>query len=458
MGLIDKTAQKLGFQRLSSIDTRVRQDSDGFPETGPQMAAALTLDEAADHDLVEISYGMLAEQGSEPPIIPVDRDEVPLEGMEVDEFRDFMESVDTGEMCADVRVFGNYFAVKLWYREPGNMELDRKDPLLTKVFVQKIRGRTRIVGYRFAQVRTQDRLSNFSMTEQILSDAPWNPTRNPDTDFYPYEVIHLKGRQERRQPWMGHCPLERARKMINYDDELVSFSLTKLRKKGDSSGIISPKEDDEMGPDELNAAKSSVRSQSTGENRGDYIVLPKSVELQKGNPSLPQEYKVTDQLGAPEGRVLGVFGVPRILTYISMDGATFSNVDGARLDFIEKTIKPLWRRIQKQLTEQLWREFSLDGKLMFDLSDIKILQEDLNKKHERIRQDVAAGLVGFVEGREMMNLNEPDADEKFVLPQGVQVTTFAGYGVDVVDETTNSLSPSDAIREAQLLLDGNGDD
>jgi hypothetical protein len=124
------------------------------------------------------------------------------------------------------------------------------------------------------------------------------------------------------------------------------------------------------------------------------------------------------------------FGIPLELigARLGMIHGNRSTMDAARAHFWQETCVPLYLDIGSDLTRGLHPEYEGTADefdyLEFDLSTVKALQEDEDKKHLRIRSDVAAGILSVQEARVALG-KEPDfePDALLMLARGLEPMT-----------------------------------
>lgn len=127
-----------------------------------------------------------------------------------------------------------------------------------------------------------------------------------------------------------------------------------------------------------------------------------------------------DMLGQQnEVRILGAFGIaPSLIPTIAGAGSSsYANRVSDRALFWESTMIPWFRDADTALTMGLIAEYPDLDRFEHDLSKVKALQEDEDKKHERYREDWKAGLLTWQEAREALGMaQEPDEAGHVLIP------------------------------------------
>lgn len=140
-----------------------------------------------------------------------------------------------------------------------------------------------------------------------------------------------------------------------------------------------------------------------------------------GLPLGPDGLALGDLNDINETRIMGVYGVlPSLIP--SMAGSKSGNLAGGNREsdrqlFWESTMIPLFTDLDSSLTMGLADEFPDLDRLEHDLSKVKALQEDEDKKNDRYIKRWQSGLITWPEAR--MHLGEPekpDAPGMLVLP------------------------------------------
>ncbi len=121
-----------------------------------------------------------------------------------------------------------------------------------------------------------------------------------------------------------------------------------------------------------------------------------------------------------EVRILGAFGgIPPSLipTIVGQGSSSYANRVSDRQLYWEQTMIPWFRDMDTTLTMHLIDEYPDLDRFEHDLSKIKALQEDEDKKHERYREDWKAGLLTWAEARQEIGYpEEPDTPGHVLIP------------------------------------------
>jgi HK97 family phage portal protein len=118
--------------------------------------------------------------------------------------------------------------------------------------------------------------------------------------------------------------------------------------------------------------------------------------------------------GLTEARICSAFGVPPILVgaRVGLERSTYANYAEARRSFYSETLKPLWAALESALTHWLLRTEGESGlSVRFDLSHVAELQEDVNSRATRAREDWKAGLITRNEARVASGWQQADGGD-----------------------------------------------
>lgn len=241
----------------------------------------------------------------------------------------------------------------------------------------------------------------------------------------PSDVVHFRFGIDPANTMKGLSPLASLLREIFTDDEAANFTASLLRNLGVPGVVIAPKDaDQEIPEEEAETIKAKWRQRFGGDNRGEPLVLGGPVQVQPLSFS-PGEMDLKALRRIPEERVSAVLGVPAIVAGLGagLDRSTFANYAEAREAAYESLIIPMQRLLAAELQTQLLPEFETDYKRFrvgFDLSDVRVLQEDVNRAAERWAVLVRNGIATRGEARAAFGLPVDDAvDDVYLVPVNV---------------------------------------
>jgi len=209
------------------------------------------------------------------------------------------------------------------------------------------------------------------------------------------DVVHLRYGIDPDNPRKGLSPLAAVVREIYTDDEGANFSASLLRHVGVPGVIITP--DDEGNPiqrEEADQMKQEFATKFTADRRGEPMILSNKTKVQVLSFS-PEQMSLRDMRQVPEERITAVFGVPAIVVGLGagLARSTFANFAESREAAYEGCIIPTQRLFSEDLRVQLLADFAdiKQHDIDFDLSKVRVLQEDQNKMVDRLTRSLLAG-------------------------------------------------------------------
>lgn len=241
------------------------------------------------------------------------------------------------------------------------------------------------------------------------------------------EIVHIRHGLDPSNPRKGMSRLKGQLREIMTDEEAARFSAALVQNMGVPGLIISPKTDADRDLDEpaANLIKAKLDQGVGGSNRGRTVVLSGATDLHEFGFS-PEQMDMSSLRGVPEERLSAAIGVPAAVlglgTGLSQTkvGATMKEL---REMAAEQGLVPLWRRFGKAIHRQLMWEYqtpSSQFRFGFDTSDVRVLQEDKQKKHERTDKDVQAGILDVASAQGVLGY-EVDETQRVYLRSGLLV-------------------------------------
>ena len=261
-------------------------------------------------------------------------------------------------------------------------------------------------------------------------------SRGPDEfiSYYQYmgrqwaveDVVHFRFGLDPQDPKVGMSPLKAAGVEVYTDTMAADWTATLLR-NGGAPGIVLTPEKGVQGikPAELSRMKEYLEEQYTGGNRGKPLVAPKAMKVQSFGFN-PQQMDMKSIRRVTEERVTGLVGIPAVVVGLGagLEHSTFKNVEEARNMAYENCMIPTqWIMVDGLRNQLLLADFETDGlmEILFDLSKIRVLQEDQNKMAERVTELYKNGII--TRRMALNDLGKPtdDSDDVRLVPLNMQL-------------------------------------
>jgi HK97 family phage portal protein len=249
----------------------------------------------------------------------------------------------------------------------------------------------------------------------------------------PFEdIVHLRYGFDPKNMREGYSPVKALYRELFIDDESANYTASMVRNVGVPPVILAPKWDkDGNGPKMDQAAAEEVKSKfhalTTGDNRGSVMVMRGATEVTTLGFN-PEQMNLRELRKVTEERVTSMYGIPAVVVGLGagLDRSTFANFAEAREAAYESNIIPTQRLFIGELRTQLLPDFGDVETLAidFDLSQVRVLQEDQNALHARALADLNGGGITLNEFREVVGLEPLDGEVGDVLyiPSGVTPT------------------------------------
>ncbi len=226
------------------------------------------------------------------------------------------------------------------------------------------------------------------------------------------DIIHFRDGIDPDNPRLGLSGLKSVTKELLTDSECSTYSHAILKNFGIAGITIAPKGDGVIEEDQADLISSLLRQRTTGEQRGAPLVLSQAVDITTSGLS-PEQLALDKIRKVPEQRICAVLGVPPLILGLDSDGKTYSNMAEARESVYESWIVPMYRNVSETLNNQFLPEFTTSGmeRIIYDISAVRVLQEDSNKFTDRIVKQWTSGLIKrSIAKQELGYQTEPDDD------------------------------------------------
>ena len=233
------------------------------------------------------------------------------------------------------------------------------------------------------------------------------------------DVVHFRDGLDPDNPRLGLSPLAAAMREIFTDQEAAAFTANLLRNMAVPGIVISPASPDATiaDPDDV---KLRFMAKFGGDHRGEPLVLNGAVKVDKLSFT-PQELNMREIRFIPEERISALLGLPPGVAGLGAGLArnTFSNYAEAREAAYENNIIPTQRLLAAELDTQLLPDLGNPAteRVGFDLSQVRVLQDDQDKLYSRMAIGYNAGFLKRSEARQATGWPvEPGDDEYKTTP------------------------------------------
>ena len=257
----------------------------------------------------------------------------------------------------------------------------------------------------------------------------------------------------------GLAPLKAQAREIFSDDVAANWVGSLLRNQGVPGVIISPDEDDVTGEDDdVETVKSWFRGRFGGDHRGEPLVLDTRIKVTEFGFD-PQRMDLSQLRAMSESRISAAMGIPAAVVgfLAGMEqtkvGATMSEL---REMAFESCIIPMQHDICEALEYQVFRELDMNPNLavVYDNSDVRVLQEDHNKLVERIDRRVQGGWMSVADAKRAVG-DEPSAGDDVYLRalNRVEVPVGSVRSIPDMDEDDKRIMFGDGNHPNRLVED-----
>ena len=256
--------------------------------------------------------------------------------------------------------------------------------------------------------------------EDYVSWYEYNPGSTTGSVKIPVEdVVHFRNGLDPHNTRKGYSWAKVLLREIYTDEEASRFVAAMLRNMGIVGLVISPKErDDSLSEDEANAMKVLVKQRTTGDQRGDPIVSETPIDvLEMGKTADKID---TSRLAAiPESRISALSGIPAaVLGFLSgmQQTAVGATLDSLRELAYESALIPTQRIMAADMWLQLLDDFVDDiesWEVGYDYTNVRVLQEDMDKKWARVTAAVQGTVIKISEGRKELGFQSTPDEEVY---------------------------------------------
>lgn len=227
------------------------------------------------------------------------------------------------------------------------------------------------------------------------------------------DIIHIRDGVNPDNPRLGFSGLASVMREILTDNECSIYSYAILKNFGVTGFTVSPKGDSIIDEDNAAIIKAKLQQQFTGERRGEPLVLSQSVDITTNGHS-PEQMALDKMRSIPEQRITAVLGIPAMVLGLASgnEQRTYANMAEARESVYESWIIPTYRNVAETLNNHYLSEFgsTANERIIYDISEIRVLQEDANKYSDRVLRQWQAGAITRAEVRQALGMQANPED------------------------------------------------
>lgn len=236
------------------------------------------------------------------------------------------------------------------------------------------------------------------------------------------DVMHFKTRNP-LDDYYGMPPMMAISGRIDIDRYMAGFLKTFFEQGGTGPGsILTVKA--KVSEENKEKIRERFRRQFGGSSGWHEMMILDGTEssyqqlgLNRGlRDALPKEL---DQMS--EARIAMVFGIPGSILglLIGYESSSYANKRQDWQVLWDVTMTPLLSDLDDVLNLSLIPEFGGIDEVLFDLSDIKALQEDVDKIHDRARKNLQVGGWSLEEFRDVTGMDPHPTEGLFFIPANV---------------------------------------
>lgn len=277
---------------------------------------------------------------------------------------------------------------------------------------------------------------------EFLSHYQYSQPGKPPVLIKKADMVHIKHGVNVNNPREGVCVWEPVLTEVYGDNAVARFSATIMKNMGMVQYLLSPKDKDiTVNPEQARHIKEQWILNTTGENANKPMVNPVGLEATKMSFS-PSELDLKELRKEPQTRVAGVAGVPAILVQYLVGlehGHYGAAYEQARQQGYESVIIPIQNHISEDLTWQVLPELddTKGAKLGFDISKVRVLQEDRDALYKRESDALRSGGITV---------------DQFLTSIGKDALGSPLGDIRFVPSTSTPMSPETLIEKANTIV------
>lgn len=247
----------------------------------------------------------------------------------------------------------------------------------------------------------------------------------------PRDVVHTRYGLNPKDIRRGFAPLSAAIREVYTDEEAANFAAAILTNQGMPGVIIMPDSERAIPPKDVDDVKDYFKHKATGDFRGEPFVMGMRTKVEQFGWE-PNKIDLSAIRNVSEERVCALLGIPAAVVGFGTGleqtkvGATMGEM--RKLGY-ENAVIPMQQLFAEEWNHALLPEFSApDGaRLRFDLSNVRVMQEDEDKKIARLSRAVNTGWLPVSVAQELAGFPVDETQHVYlrrqVMPEPAAVQT-----------------------------------
>jgi HK97 family phage portal protein len=273
-------------------------------------------------------------------------------------------------------------------------------------------------------------------------------------EISPDQVVHFRYGLDPTNDRKGVSQLRSLIREVFTDQEAAAFTASILRNHGVPGIVVSPDAPgSSISPKEASETKRDLIQNFTGAKRGEPIVVTGATKVQQFGFS-PEQLVLTSLRRVPEERVSAVTGVPAIVVGFGagLERSTFTNFGEAKQSAYEANLIPTQRIMAEKIRFDLLPMFGEDPfawRFGFDLTKVRVFQEDMNRLFARWDQAVRGGWAMVSEAKRACGVPvaEDGSDDVYLRLVTVAQVPGGEHAGEPVEHLTPPKAPGDPAQD-----------
>ncbi len=238
---------------------------------------------------------------------------------------------------------------------------------------------------------------------KLISHYRYTPPGGEPIDLPPELVVHLRMGVDPQNPMRGLSPLAAQMREICADNAAGSYTAGLLSNFGLPTVAFSPKDNKAISPEQIQQFREKFEQRFRNEGAGRAGVIPTPVEVHQIGFS-PEEMALSDMRTGPANRICAALGFDPMAIGLPSENKTYANYKEAREAAFENGILPMKSSIAQQMTVQLLAGrpgygLGRDHRIWWDFSEVRALQEDVDRLWSRVTKAWRSDLITRAEAR-----------------------------------------------------------